>query len=378
MTLALISALTLGQSLLAAYLLATKARRINSLYLPLAGFFLINAAIQLYFILREPSFIEILSVEPATIILVKQVIELNMAPLFWVYIRVLTSEKKPIFDISNCMHFALPLVIALLLATILLKFDLVSNAQAQQHTKERFIATLNSVLNLVILTQLLGYACLVIRRLVNYQKRLKDVFANLEQLMDLSWFRWVLAIILFTLALEVISQLLDISVDVPHGVLIWNSLLRAAIVWSLAIWGLQQTPDLMIELEQIHKQQNSKKYEKSALSSEQLFKVAEKIRKALEQGLLYRDPQLSLRTLAKHINVLPNYASQALNTEIKESFFDYVNRLRIQDAMSQLKTSEETVLAISSSVGFNSRSSFYNAFKKISGTTPTAYRQINS
>ena len=214
-----------------------------------------------------------------------------------------------------------------------------------------------------------------------YQNRLKDVFTNLEKLMDLSWFRWVLSIIAFTLTLEIVSQLLDISFDIPHAVLVWNSLLRAAIVWSLAIWGLEQTPDLMIELEQTYKQQNSKKngkYEKSALTVEQLTVVAEKIRKALEHDLLYRDSQLSLRTLAKKINVLPNYASQALNTEIEETFFDYVNRLRVEDAMTRLKTSKETVLAISTSVGFNSRSSFYSAFKKLSGITPTEYRKINS
>lgn len=381
MTLALISALTLGQSLLAVYLLGAKARRINALYLPLAVFFLINAAIQLYFILREPSFVQLLNITPATLNLIKQIVELNMAPLFWIYIRALTAEKKPVFDISDCLHFIVPLATAVIFAKIVFEADLLDHSHAQQHSSELFVATLNSTLNLVVLTQFLGYAGFVVHRLVAYQNRLKDVFANLEQLMDLSWFRWVLSIIAFTLILEIVSQLLDVSFDIPHAVLVWNSLLRAAIVWSLAIWGLQQTPDLMIELEQTYKQQNSKKYgkyEKSALTVEQLTVVAEKIRKALERDLLYRDSQLSLRTLAKKINVLPNYASQALNTEIEETFFDYVNRLRVEDAMTRLKTSKETVLAISTSVGFNSRSSFYSAFKKLSGTTPTEYRKINS
>jgi len=90
---------------------------------------------------------------------------------------------------------------------------------------------------------------------------------------------------------------------------------------------------------------------------------------------LFQRDELSLRLLAKHINELPSYVTQTLNTEIGESFFDYVNRWRIEEASRRLASSDDTVLDIATGVGFNSRSSFYNAFKKITGMTPSAYRK---
>jgi len=89
----------------------------------------------------------------------------------------------------------------------------------------------------------------------------------------------------------------------------------------------------------------------------------------------YRDSELSLSTLSKHIGKLPNYVSQSLNMQLEQTFFDYVNRWRVQDAMRLLEQSSENVLTISNEVGFNSRSSFYTAFKKVTGNTPTAYRK---
>jgi len=61
--------------------------------------------------------------------------------------------------------------------------------------------------------------------------------------------------------------------------------------------------------------------------------------------------------------------------QLEQTFFDYVNRWRVQDAMRLLEQSSENVLTISNEVGFNSRSSFYTAFKKVTGNTPTAYRK---
>ena len=57
-----------------------------------------------------------------------------------------------------------------------------------------------------------------------------------------------------------------------------------------------------------------------------------------------------------------------------QSFFDYVNGWRIEEAKPLIRNGEQTVLAIAYEVGFNSRSSFYAAFKKQTGVTPSAYK----
>jgi len=48
------------------------------------------------------------------------------------------------------------------------------------------------------------------------------------------------------------------------------------------------------------------------------------------------------------------------------------------EAQKLLSSGEDTVLDVALEVGFNSRSSFYSAFKKVTGQTPSAYRQAMS
>jgi AraC-like DNA-binding protein len=60
------------------------------------------------------------------------------------------------------------------------------------------------------------------------------------------------------------------------------------------------------------------------------------------------------------------------------SFFDYLNRYRIEYAkelLSKLDGQDKAILNIAFTVGFNSNSAFYAAFKKCVGQTPAQYRR---
>ncbi|CAN0482038.1 unnamed protein product, partial [Hapterophycus canaliculatus] len=117
-----------------------------------------------------------------------------------------------------------------------------------------------------------------------------------------------------------------------------------------------------------------KRYAKSALDTPRAARIAAKLRHAMEVDTLYLDPNLSLWALSSHIGVTDNYVSQTLNEEIRLNFFDFVNGYRIEAAKRALTQTEETILAIAYDVGFNSRSSFYTAFRKVTGQTPSDFR----
>ena len=60
------------------------------------------------------------------------------------------------------------------------------------------------------------------------------------------------------------------------------------------------------------------------------------------------------------------------------SFFDYLNQYRIQYArelLTRLDGQSNAILNIAFTVGFNSNSAFYAAFKKNVGQTPAEYRR---
>ncbi len=90
----------------------------------------------------------------------------------------------------------------------------------------------------------------------------------------------------------------------------------------------------------------------------------------------YLDDKLSLAKLAGDMEISEKELSVLINKFTEKHFFDFINSYRIDYARQLLKENKElTVLEIVYQVGFNSKSSFYTAFKKETDTTPTMYRK---
>ena len=90
----------------------------------------------------------------------------------------------------------------------------------------------------------------------------------------------------------------------------------------------------------------------------------------------YLDDKLTLQKLAEQINLPEKQLSALINQHTGRHFFDFINEFRINDAKTLLKEqSKLTVLEVLYEVGFNSKSSFYTAFKKETKLTPTDYRK---
>jgi AraC-like DNA-binding protein len=97
----------------------------------------------------------------------------------------------------------------------------------------------------------------------------------------------------------------------------------------------------------------------------------------LEQQAYLR-PDLTLPRLAAAVDCSVNHLSQVINAGIGMSFFDYLNHHRIQHAktlLEDLDDANNAILNIAFTVGFNSNSAFYAAFKKCVGQTPAQYRR---
>lgn len=92
----------------------------------------------------------------------------------------------------------------------------------------------------------------------------------------------------------------------------------------------------------------------------------------------YLNPNLGISTIAKELNISEGYVSQLINKNSDYNFNDYINNLRINEAKEMLddNTYENyTIVAIGLEAGFNSKSSFYSAFKKFTGHTPNEYKK---
>ncbi|GGX58608.1 hypothetical protein GCM10007385_29220 [Tateyamaria omphalii] len=323
---------------------------------------------------------------------------LCLAPLFWSYVCALTSETQRCPPRLH-RHFALAALAALVgLIVVVLPPEMVAffiedNPAPVSGWMLALVLPVAVILILVqvaVYPQMAIYLFLIVRRMMRYRLVLRDYYASTEEhelrwiyvIGALGWLYWTIQSLLFLFfALDP-----DASEMSPTFIVI-AGLASLTLVASMTLWGLRQQPPLIPTIgddgspgtgNPASPDESGPKYEKSALSAEMSSRIARKLRAAMEQDHLHRDPNLSLWALARHVGASPNYVTQTLSEVIGESFFDFVNGYRIAEAQALLSTTDDTVLAITYEVGFNARSSFYNAFKRVTGQTPTSYRKTLS
>ncbi len=93
---------------------------------------------------------------------------------------------------------------------------------------------------------------------------------------------------------------------------------------------------------------------------------------------LYLEPDLALAHLCEALQATPHRVSHMLNAGMGLSFYDYVNGLRVlevQRCLCDAAYAGQSILDIALASGFASKATFNAAFKKHTGTTPSAWRQ---
>jgi len=98
----------------------------------------------------------------------------------------------------------------------------------------------------------------------------------------------------------------------------------------------------------------------------------------MEREEPYLDATLTLQKLADKIKTPNRDVSILINHNLNQHFFDFINQFRIKKAQNILLNTEKSQLTIQQimyDVGFNSKSSFYTAFKKQTGVTPSEYKK---
>lgn len=123
---------------------------------------------------------------------------------------------------------------------------------------------------------------------------------------------------------------------------------------------------------------DGQRYAKSGLDDAAMQELLDVLEHAMQEERIYLDPDLSLPRLAEHLGCSVNHLSQAINAGHSVSFFDYINSFRVREAAHMLRQKDSNspaILTVALSVGFNSTSTFYTAFKKATGQTPARYRR---
>lgn len=116
------------------------------------------------------------------------------------------------------------------------------------------------------------------------------------------------------------------------------------------------------------------------LSDEQHDDYRSRILRVMDNDDAVFSSDFSLDRLAEMTEIKSRTLSVALNEIFNKNFYELLNEYRVREACRRLSDHEQyghlTIEAISQSVGYKSRTSLVNAFKRITGLTPSEYQKL--
>ena len=296
---------------------------------------------------------------------------ISMFPLYYIYIKQLVSEGGYPLG-QRFMHLIIPAISMVSVAILI--FGITPTPTRQQwiealingsHSNDsdfRYLNLMDKILRKLFLITSVVYFYLTNKEIQCYRSLVNQYFAY-DDSTNLSWFKtlkysyWLTIIAAFayyTLGRHETSQ----TVVLP----ILSHLLLTVFFWNAGYHGHQQR--------RVFDSQNTLSKDSKNAAYETLG-IGKKLTEQLVEKEVFRETQLTLGKLALLVGTNKSYLSRYINQELNTNFNDLINRHRITCAQRLLQTGHKNLYEICELSGFNSMSSFYRAFKKFTGYTPT-------
>ncbi len=320
-------------------------------------------------------------------------------PLVYLY-SVSASDRARRLSWLNALHF-LPFVAAIIAG---LPIYLMSGAdkiefyhQLQQGIRPlvvRIVEPLKYVSGI-------SYTAVTIHFLTRHRARVKQSYSSIEHV-NLQWLLrlvaggaviWGLAALFYVT--DIIGQPLprqeDDVIALAIAVLVYGvgyMALRQPEIFNVAtgeypVVGLEPATSRSVMGRQVAtappiESEAPRRYERSGLTDKEASALKDALLVAMESERPYRDRALTLADLADRLRTTPHKLSEVLNSQLNQSFYDFVNGYRVRDVQQRMADERSLnlkLLSLALDAGFASKSTFNSVFKKHTGQTPSEYRR---
>jgi AraC-like DNA-binding protein len=300
-------------------------------------------------------------------------------PLLWLFTKRLTGTQNQ--SLKESLHF-LPFIYSVL----------VLNLVSGRGTFSFLYFPMEGITGLLLqVASLLLYHIFSLRLWHVHHKNPKEIYTAIHADRP-QWARTFIGISLFVcLSISVLSYLIYTWYP-AHNWLRFGFLLLCFFIYWISFSALQK-PHLFIAhnndsvkskavktipllpLLSVHRP--SKKYANSTLSNAEAARIISELELMMHKQRIFTEPELTIEKLAAVLSTSRYILSQVLNERLQQSFYDYINNLRIAHAKQMLSDKafeHHKIAAIAYDAGFNSLSTFNEVFKKIAGCTPSQFR----
>lgn len=230
---------------------------------------------------------------------------------------------------------------------------------------------------ILILIQVLWYSILSYLRIRKHQKKI-ETFSSETSGINLFWLEYIIILVLVISILVFLYNLIYYKVNLN---LFMNSIFLL-VIYGIGYFALRQKEiypsdeKIRQDLELINQEIVSVN-RKKIISDSDLVVHKTALNKLMTEQQPYLDSELTLMKLAEITQLSAHQLSYIINTGFNDNFFGYINNYRIEKAKQLLRQSDSkySILGIAFESGFNSKTTFNNTFKKITGLTPSEFKE---
>jgi AraC-like DNA-binding protein len=285
------------------------------------------------------------------------------APIVFLYIGAISGRIKS-FRKRDILHI-LPFI-----AHIVIYSPLLSASTSSQYILLSENSMENATIQILpdypaLILQVAVYHFLILRTIIAYKKNMtadrpgtgKRIFPWMILVVSISLFSWV----------SFFSSMFSGSIQQYVYEILFT------VVIYVAAYKLMSMPEIFSK-DASAKEDPPSGSTDARQTQEQLI---ERFTGYIETSKAYLEPDITIGNICDRIGAPVHRISRALNKQTHKNFYFIINEYRAAEAKRKLldkNLSEKSVLSIGLDSGFNSKSSFNDVFKKITGVTPTEFR----
>lgn len=214
----------------------------------------------------------------------------------------------------------------------------------------------------------IGCAIWAVFTIPKYHAQLKQRFSYTENI-NLSWLRAIFFSFLFILLIWIVDCMyVSYALEALYMVC-------SLVVWMFISYYIYKHESVLDELSDLADGSSEEMAAAAEASGEEMSEIGKRISALFNNEQIFLNPNLKVSDIATEIGTNRTYVSAFFNKEAECTFYDYVNKYRIEYACNLLTNSEENIVQIAEKSGFNSSQSFIRVFSKIKGTSPTKFRK---
>jgi len=181
----------------------------------------------------------------------------------------------------------------------------------------------------------------------------------------------------FTIVTVIALIVLVLGFSIPyidHDIFYHFYCLSIGLAYAIMTTALIAKPELISDLTEAAQI----RYGATTLKDVDVEACLKKLETLMTVGKVYQNENLGLASLAAQVGLSSHQLSELINSRIEMGFSRYVRERRVAAAKELLVSApSQSILSISMDTGFSSQSTFYAAFKEITGQSPGDYRKAN-